>query len=84
VRGNAFHSSFGPLFNAVSSHDILVENNVFYNGVRFLASMVDGMNNRFKNNALISVKKRMLEEFGLPNWSVLANFASETNYFSID
>jgi hypothetical protein len=70
--------------NAIASHDIVAENNVFYNGVRFLVSMAEGMNNRFKNNALIYVRQRVLEEFGLPNWAVLGNFVSEKNYYSID
>ena len=45
VRGNSFHDSKGELLNAVQSHDLRIENNFFYNGVKVLASMIEGQNN---------------------------------------
>ena len=66
------------------SHDVLVKNNIFYNGERTLVGIVDGKNNKFIDNALIYVRRREQEAIGMANWAFLGDFVSKTNYWSID
>ena len=61
----------------------MVNNSIFYNGVRILARMVDGVNNVFTNNVLIGVKQRNITAApgasNLYNWAVLGAFHSQVN-----
>jgi hypothetical protein len=74
VVGCTLHDSSGPLMSAVRTNDLLIESNIFYNGVRTLVTLLDGINNRFQNNALITVRLRSIE--GGLNWAALGSFLS--------
>lgn len=64
------------MLNAVESHDIKIENNIFYNGVKILASMIEGHNNQFMNNALIFVRLRDINTGSFINWASLGYFVT--------
>jgi hypothetical protein len=48
--------------------------------------MVEGLNNKFRNNLLMHVHLRDLPEAEgvVLNWAALGNFASPTNYFALE
>ena len=56
---------------------ILIENNIFYNGVKILASVIEGHNNKFINNALIWVRLRDIDTATFLNWASLGYFVSD-------
>jgi hypothetical protein len=72
----SFHDSEGFLFNSDQSYNIKVDNNVFYNGMKALAQMIDGKKNYFRSNLLVYVKKRKgMAEIGLHDWSAFGQFS---------
>lgn len=74
VRCSLYNSN-GPLLSAIKTNDLIIEDNVFYNGVKTLVTMINGINNRFKNNALVSVKLRPTDDDYFV-WAALGNFIS--------
>ena len=56
---------------------ILIENNIFYNGVKILVSVIEGHNNKFINNALIWVRKRNIDNGSSLNWASLGYFVTD-------
>jgi hypothetical protein len=47
-------------FNADTSYDLFINNNLFYYAVRFSVRMVNGLNNTFTNNLVIYNQMRKI------------------------
>jgi hypothetical protein len=58
VVGCSFHDSKGLHFHADTAYDIYINYNVFYNGVKMLVKMINGVNNTFTDNLMVYVQVR--------------------------
>lgn len=86
IEGSAVHDCNGICFSGFKSKKVKLENNVFYNGQKFLISAIDSTEYTIKNNLLIGAKKRTvvdLDESG--RWDPVALIYMYTPYLpSVD